>query len=97
MGAVFISYRRGDASGAAGRLFDRLEQTLGRHSVFMDVDSIEPGLDFVEVLNQHLVKCDVMLVVMGPKWLSTKDNLGRRRLDDEGDFVGVFGHDDAVG
>ncbi|MBY0567450.1 MAG: toll/interleukin-1 receptor domain-containing protein [Hyphomonadaceae bacterium] len=87
LGAVFISYRRGDSSGVAGRLFDRLEQALGHNSVFMDVDSIEPGLDFLDVLNRHLGQCDVMLAVIGPSWLTTKDSHGRRRLDDDADFV----------
>lgn len=87
MGAIFISYRRGDSAGAAGRLFDRLEQKLGRRRVFMDVDSIEPGLDFVDVLNRHLEQCDAMLVVIGPSWLEAKNPHGVRRLDDEGDFV----------
>lgn len=87
MGAVFISYRRGDSSGAAGRLFDRLEQALGRSRIFMDVDSIEPGLDFVDVLNRHLAQCDVMLAVIGPKWLSSADGQGRRRIEDDADFV----------
>ncbi|MGD9980752.1 MAG: toll/interleukin-1 receptor domain-containing protein [Hyphomonadaceae bacterium] len=87
MGAVFISYRRGDASGTSGRLFDRLQHALGRANVFMDVDSIEPGLDFVEVLNRHLEHCEVMLVVMGPAWLTAVDQAGRRRIDDEDDFV----------
>ncbi len=87
MGAVFISYRRGDSSGAAGRLFDRLERALGRKCVFMDVDSIEPGLDFVEVLNRHLEQCEVMLAVMGPNWLTSTDGQGCRRIDDPDDFV----------
>jgi hypothetical protein len=84
---VFISYRREDSSGAAGRLFDRLEQALGRSGVFMDVDSIEPGLDFLEVLNRHLEQCDVVLAVMGPRWLTTQDSQSRRRIDDAADFV----------
>jgi len=87
MGAVFVSYRRGDAAGAAGRLFDRLEAALGRERVFMDVDSIEPGVDFVEVLDRYLAECDVVIAVIGPNWLRAIDTQGRRRLDDEADFV----------
>src|ERR1700741_3460316 len=87
MGAVFISYRRGDSSGAAGRLYDRLVASLGKQRVFMDVDSIEPGWDFIEVLDRHLAECEVVLAVIGPAWLSTTDAQRRRRIDDEADFV----------
>jgi hypothetical protein len=87
MGAVFLSYRREDASGTAGRLFDRLRADFGAGDVFMDVDSIEPGLDFVDVVNRRLDRCDVLLAVIGPGWLDAKDRQGRRRLDDEFDFV----------
>lgn len=87
MGAVFISYRRGDSSGTAGRLYDRMTAALGRQRVFMDVDSIEPGLDFIEVLDRHLGECEVLLAVIGPHWLIANDAHGRRRIDDEADFV----------
>jgi hypothetical protein len=53
----------------------------------MDVDSIEPGMDFLAVLNRHLEKCDVVLAIIGPRWLNAQDSQGRRRIDDEADFV----------
>ena len=86
---IFVNYRRGDDSGSAGRLFDRLEQAFGFEQLFMDVDSIEPGLDFVEVLDKQVAQCDVVLVVIGQNWLHSADEAGQRRLDDPNDFVRV--------
>lgn len=84
---IFLSYRRGDSPGFAGRLFDRVEDRFGEGSVFMDVDGIDPGLDFVEVLNDHLGSCKALVAIIGPEWLSATDARGRRRLDDPNDFV----------
>ena len=86
-GRIFISYRRGDTSATAGRLFDRLEGRFGVGSVFMDVDTIEPGLDFVEVIGGAVGSCDVLLALIGARWLGAVDEHGRRRLDDPDDFV----------
>jgi tetratricopeptide (TPR) repeat protein len=84
---IFINYRREDSIGTAGRLHDRLAQTFGQKNIFMDVDSIPPGVDFVADLNSQVAACDVVLVVMGPNWLDAKDETGRRRLDNPDDFV----------
>jgi len=84
---IFLSYRRGDSPGFAGRLYDRVEDRFGAGSAFMDVDGIDPGLDFVEVLNAHLASCKAMVAIIGPEWLNAKDARGRRRLDDPNDFV----------
>src|SRR5262245_1856610 len=86
-GGIFISYRREDSQHAAGRLVDRLAQTFPRDQLCMDVDAIEPGLDFLDVINAKLADCEVMLVVIGPNWLDCRDESGARRLDDTGDFV----------
>lgn len=86
-GGIFISYRRDDSRHAAGRLVDRLGQSFHKSQLFMDVDAIEPGLDFVRVLGQRVAQCDVMLVVMGPQWIDFRDQSGRRRLEDPHDFV----------
>lgn len=86
-GDIFISYRREDSQAYAGRLFDRLEQAFGREHVFLDVDAIEPGLDFVEVLNARLHSCVAILVVIGPNWSEVVGPDGRRRLDDPNDYV----------
>ena len=86
-GRVFISYRRGDAAYPAGRLFDRLVDRFGAGRVFEDVDSIEPGDDFAEVITATVESCAVLLAVIGPHWLAAAGQDGRRRLDDPADFV----------
>lgn len=86
-GRVFICYRRGDASYPAAWLFDQLTARFGSARVFMDVDSIEPGDDFTEVIAGAVGSCAVLLAVIGDRWLAAADENGRRRLDDPGDFV----------
>src|SRR5258705_4080847 len=76
-------------SAWAGRLHDRLAQTFGRDKLFMDVDHIPAGTDFVAHLNSQVAECDVVLVVIGPNWLSAKDESGGRRLDNPDDFVAI--------
>ena len=53
----------------------------------MDVDTIEPGLDFAEEVTRAVATCRVLVAVIGPAWLTAADGRGRRRLDDPGDFV----------
>src|SRR5215470_7940466 len=84
---LFINYRREDTAPYAGRLYDRLIQHFGEDQVFMDVDQIEPGEDFVEVIDRRVGTCDVAIVAIGPRWLDATDESGKRRLDDEEDFV----------
>ena len=83
---VFLSYRREDAGYPAGWLFDQLAARLGTDRVFKDVDSIEPGDDFAEVITEAVKSCAVLLVVIGARWLAAAGQDGRR-LDDPGDFV----------
>jgi hypothetical protein len=68
MSKVFISYRRDDASGNAGRLYDHIGERLGENSVFMDVDTIHPGERFDDYIDDALHSCDVCLVVIGKIW-----------------------------
>jgi TIR domain/Domain of unknown function (DUF4384) len=89
MGNVFISYRRGDSIATAGRIRDRLVQAFGRKRVFVDVDDIPHGQDFVKILESKVAECDVLLAIIGPAWLSAGDEHGRRRLDDPEDFVAI--------
>jgi TIR domain len=86
---IFLSYRREDSSGEAGRLGDRLAMELGRDSIFMDVDGIPLGIDFVKRLTAEVSGCNVLLAVIGPRWLDARDEEGNRRLDDPNDFVRV--------
>jgi tetratricopeptide (TPR) repeat protein len=88
-GKIFINYRRDDSIGMAGRLHDRLAHTFGRAKLFMDVDHIPAGTDFVAYLNSQAAECDVILVVIGPNWLSVRDESGGRRLDKPDDFVAI--------
>ena len=87
MGAIFVSYRRGDSEGQARALSLELEQYLGADSVFMDVDSIALGRDFRLVLQERLETCDLLLALIGPDWLDIKDSAGNRRLESPTDFV----------
>lgn len=88
-GKIFISYRRDDESGHAGRLFDGLQMAFGPKNLFMDVDNIEPGQDFFEVLEQRVAECDVFLAVIGSRWIQSQDERGGRRLDNPNDFVRI--------
>jgi hypothetical protein len=67
---VFLSYRRGDAGGYAGRLTDALFQRLGPKSVFQDVTAISPGQDYTVAIDRALDDSDAALVVIGPGWLT---------------------------
>lgn len=87
MRAIFISYRREDAEGQAGRLFNDLATEFGQDAVFMDVAGIEPGRDFRRVIDQHVASCGVLLGMIGKSWINASDESGRRRLDDPMDFV----------
>ena len=83
---IFLSYRRDDGAGFAGRLADDLEEEFGKGSVFRDVDDIRPGEDFIQAIEAQLREVGVVLVMIGPRWLAAGAG-GRRRLDEPGDFV----------
>jgi hypothetical protein len=85
-GGIFISYRRQDASHLAGRLYDRLADRFGEAQIFMDVDTIDLGLDFTEVIAGAVGGCQVLLALIGPRWLAAGPD-GRPRLDNPDDFV----------
>ena len=84
---LFINYRREDTAPYAGRLYDRLVAHFGADQVFMDIDKIEPGEDFVEVIQRKVGACEIAIISIGPNWLSATDASGQRRLDDSEDFV----------
>lgn len=85
---IFISYRRDDSAAHAGRVCDRLKQVFGDEAVFVDVDDIAPGDRFPNTLRSHLGKADVVLALIGPRWLSD-GGAGARRIDDAADFVHI--------
>ena len=84
---IFLSYRREDASGHAGRLYDALAAKFGDENVFIDVDAIDPGVDFGEAITRAVAGCDALIALIGREWLTATDGEGRRRLDDPEDFV----------
>ena len=88
-GRIFISYRREDTAYPAGWLYDRLAERFGDDQVFKDVNSIELGDDFVEVITRAVGSCDVLLALIGDQWLTITDEQGKRRLDNPHDFVRV--------
>jgi hypothetical protein len=86
---VFISYRRDLSQHAAGRLAEQMRPRLGRNNVFMDVEDIEPGIDFVDAITSAISICNVLLAIIGPRWATITDDEGRRRLDDATDYVAL--------
>lgn len=88
MAGIFISYRRDDSPGFAGRLAEDLDAAFGAENVFRDIDDIRPGEDFVKAITNNLQSVDVLLAVIGPGWLNASKD-GRRRLDDLNDFVRI--------
>ena len=89
MPKIFISYRRDDSAGHTGRIHDRLLEHFGADDLFIDVDAIEPGLDFVHVVQEAVNACDELIAVIGREWLDITGAGGGRRLDDPQDLVRV--------
>ena len=84
---IFLCYRRDDTQGYAGWLWESLTERFGRGRVFRDIDEIEPGLNFVEVIDEAMSRCRASLILIGPRWLSVTDKEGTPRIQLEGDFV----------
>ena len=80
MATIFISYRRGDSAGHAGRLYDQVVQRFGEDNVFKDLDSTKPGEDFAQAIEQAVTSSDALLAVIGSNWVSP-------RLKDPDDWV----------
>jgi len=86
VGKIFLNYRRDDTEGYVGRLYDHLNRRFpGR--IFRDVTELRPGEDFVDALAREGQSCQVLLAVIGRRWLSMTDATGRRRLDDPDDIL----------
>ncbi|QEG40448.1 toll/interleukin-1 receptor domain-containing protein [Roseimaritima ulvae] len=84
---IFVSYRRVDSATIVGRVIDRLDASFGNENIFRDLDSIDYGQEFGEVINQALEHCEVVLVIIGDDWLKVVDESGQRRLDNSEDWV----------
>jgi uncharacterized protein YecT (DUF1311 family) len=88
MAKIAISYRRSDSQDITGRIFDRLVQHFGKDTVFRDIDSIQPGIDFRTQIAEALRATDVLLVVVGSAWFGQgKDKASR--IDNEADPVRI--------
>lgn len=87
MHGLFISYRREDTAPYAGRLCDFLRREFPDDDIFMDIDAIDPGEDFVDAINRTLAASKIVIAVIGPKWLQITDASGARRLDNPDDYV----------
>ena len=83
---VFLSYRRGDAAGWTGRIFDHLVREFGDEHVFQDIVDIEGGDDWVDELHEKVAQCDVLLALIGERWVGQKPD-GTRRIDEDKDWV----------
>lgn len=86
MGVIFISYRRSDSEYAAGRIYDALATHYGSERIFKDVDRVVPGSRWEDAIDQAMSATTVLLVVIGPNWVSAADAAtSQRRLDDPQD------------
>lgn len=83
----FVSYRRADAAGEAGRLTDQLGERFGQHLVSVGADAMLPGMELAEQIERSVGAADALIVVIGCDWLNATDATGRRHLDDPRDFV----------
>jgi hypothetical protein len=88
-GGIFISYRREDSAGFAGRICDRLKTRFPPERIFFDVQDIELGADFVRVLSERVAGCDAAVIIIGRNWLSASDGTNQRRLDNSADYVRI--------
>jgi hypothetical protein len=84
---VFLSYRRTDCQAQANGLYDGLRNRLPGARVFMDIDGIPFGVDFVDQIGREMAMCDVVLVMIGDNWLDVRPGTDVRRLDEPEDFV----------
>ena len=82
---IFISYREKDSAGEAGRLVDSLKEHFEDDQIFMDIDKIEPGVDFSDAISHSLECCDVMLAIIGPRWMGDTKQISR--IKNDGDWV----------
>jgi len=88
-GKIFLNYRRADSRGYTFAIFTVLEQHFSKEQIFMDVDTLLPGVDFVQALEEAVEACDVFLAVIGSRWEYIKDDQGQRRIDNPEDFVRI--------
>jgi hypothetical protein len=86
---IFISYRRDESAGYSGRIADRLVEHFGEDRIFRDIDSVEPGLDFVEAIQNAIDSSEVLIAVIGKNWLAATNAAGQKRLEIPDDYVRI--------
>jgi hypothetical protein len=86
---IFLSYRRDDSRGYTNAIYTLLELHFPADSIFMDVDTLIPGSDFVQSLEEAVEACDIFLAIIGPRWENIEDHKGLRRLENPEDFVRI--------
>lgn len=84
---IFISYRRDDANDTVGRIYDYLKEDFREDRLFLDVERQIAGKDFRDTIRNALDRSDVVLAIIGLRWVSIADEHGKRRLDNPADFV----------
>ena len=84
---ILVSYRREDSAPYTGRIADRLREHFGPQNVFVDIDTVKPGQDFVEVLEKSVASCDALIAVIGKTWTSKLDSDDGSRLQRNDDWV----------
>jgi TIR domain len=87
MSKIFISYRRDDSAGYAHAVYSQLVQHFSKDQLFMDVDTVEPGVDFVRVIEEAVGECDVLVALIGKRWVGGESGGTSSRLDKEKDYV----------
>jgi TIR domain len=83
---IFISYRRDENAAHAGWIADTFQEHYGEDKVFRDIDSLEPGLDFLEAVERAIDSSEVLVAVIGRNWVTATDAAGRRRLENPDDY-----------
>jgi hypothetical protein len=87
MGRIFLSYRRDDSAGYVRAVRTDMTHRFGGRHVFLDVEDIEAGSDFVDVIEKAVGHCEALVAFIGPNWLKATNDAGLRRLDEPHDFV----------
>jgi TIR domain len=84
---IFICYRRDESAGYAGRIGDSFVAHFGEDSVFRDIDTLEPGIEFAEAIDKAVSSSAVLIAVIGPNWSTAKDETSQKRLENPDDWV----------
>lgn len=86
---IFISYRVSDTAGETGRLVDTLKQYFYEEQIFIDIEKIEPGVDFTVAISRSLEACDVLLAIIGPNWKGLNTTTNKPRIQNADDWVRI--------